>query len=88
VLSGALSRALCLVNKTRLCSGGRGSAMKRRARPRVLCLQGSADAPEQYIAIMNVIFAAQVRHGGDAGLGTGGTLLHQPHAGIGTPATA
>ncbi|RYR47730.1 hypothetical protein Ahy_A07g033688 isoform B [Arachis hypogaea] len=27
--------------------------------PRILCLQGSADGPEQYVAIMNSIFSAQ-----------------------------
>jgi hypothetical protein len=56
VLSGALSRALCLINKAQL-SGRAGG--KRRSRPRILCLQGSRDAPEQYIGVMNAIFAAQ-----------------------------
>lgn len=56
-LSGGLSRGLCLINKALLSahSGGKRSAM-----PRMLCLQGSPDATEQYIAVMNAIFAAQV----------------------------
>jgi hypothetical protein len=27
--------------------------------PRILCLQGSPDGPEQYVAVMNSIFSAQ-----------------------------
>ena len=30
-------------------------------RPRLLCLLSSPDAPEQYIPVMNAIFAAQVQ---------------------------
>ena len=56
-LSGGLSRGLCLINKA-LASTRAGG--KRSARPRMLCLQGSPDATEQYIAVMNSIFAAQV----------------------------
>lgn len=56
-LSGGLSRGLCLINKavTSARAGG-----KRSAQPRMLCLQGSPDATQQYIAVMNSIFAAQV----------------------------
>jgi hypothetical protein len=39
---------------------GARSGSKRSAMPRMLCLQGSPDATEQYIAVMNAIFAAQV----------------------------
>ena len=57
VLAGALSRALCLINKAQLASAG-GS--RTRKQPRLLCLKGSPDATEQYISVMNAIFAAQV----------------------------
>ncbi|EIE26291.1 transcription factor Tfb4 [Coccomyxa subellipsoidea C-169] len=56
VLAGALSRALCLINKAQLASAG-GS--RTRKQPRLLCLKGSPDATEQYISVMNAIFAAQ-----------------------------
>lgn len=56
-LSGGLSRGLCLINKALVSARAGG---KRSARPRMLCLQGSPDATEQYIAVMNSIFAAQV----------------------------
>lgn len=83
MLSGALSRALCLVNKAQ-------SGSRKSLRPRILVLQvhpltftclldalnanaddvnvsdhnvfseqGSPDATDQYIAVMNAIFAAQ-----------------------------
>ncbi|CAL5227323.1 g10263 [Coccomyxa viridis] len=55
-LSGGLSRGLCLINKA--VSSARAGG-KRSALPRVLCLQGSPDATQQYIAVMNSIFAAQ-----------------------------
>lgn len=54
VLAGALSRALCFINKTQRADRG-----WRRGRPRILCLKGSPDATEQYISVMNAIFAAQ-----------------------------
>ena len=57
LLSGGLSRGLCLINKALVSARAGG---KRSARPRMLCLQGSPDATEQYIAVMNAIFAAQV----------------------------
>ena len=59
VLSGGLSRGLCLINKA-VASARSGG--KRSALPRMLCLQGSPDATQQYIAVMNSIFAAQVDH--------------------------
>lgn len=56
VLAGALSRGLCLINKAQ----SRAPAGSRKGpRPRMLVLQGSPDATEQYIATMNAIFAAQ-----------------------------
>ena len=60
VLSGGLSRGLCLINKA-VASARSGG--KRSALPRMLCLQGSPDATQQYIAVMNSIFAAQVEIG-------------------------
>lgn len=47
-LSGALSTALCY-------------AQRHRAglQPRILCLPAAPDPPAQYIAVMNVLFAAQ-----------------------------
>jgi hypothetical protein len=59
VLSGALSRALCLISKaqSRAPAGGR-----KGPRPRMLVLRGSPDATEQYIPTMNAIFAAQACH--------------------------
>jgi transcription initiation factor TFIIH subunit 3 len=50
-LSGALSRALCYVQRAT-----RGPSPLQ---PRLLCLHGSADAPAQYVAVMNAIFCAQ-----------------------------
>ena len=59
-LSGGLSRGLCLINKALVSARAGG---KRSAQPRMLCLQGSPDATQQYIAVMNSIFAAQVVDG-------------------------
>ncbi len=50
-LSGALSRALCYVQRAT-----RGPSPLQ---PRLLCLHGSGDAPAQYVAVMNAIFCAQ-----------------------------
>ncbi|GJM90093.1 hypothetical protein PR202_ga06340 [Eleusine coracana subsp. coracana] len=55
LLSGALSLALCYIQ--RIFRSG-----TRHPQPRVsniLCLQGSQDGPEQYVAVMNSIFSAQ-----------------------------
>ncbi|XP_062224224.1 general transcription and DNA repair factor IIH subunit TFB4 [Phragmites australis] len=52
LLSGALSLALC--NIQRIFRSG-----TRHPQPRILCLQGSPDGPEQYVALMNSIFSAQ-----------------------------
>ncbi|KAL2631643.1 hypothetical protein R1flu_016329 [Riccia fluitans] len=52
LLSGSLSMALCYIQKVL-----RGPPP--HPRPRILCLQGSPDAPPQYIAVMNAIFSAQ-----------------------------
>ncbi|XP_047311129.1 general transcription and DNA repair factor IIH subunit TFB4 [Impatiens glandulifera] len=52
LLSGALSMALCYIQRV-FRSGS------LHPQPRILCLQGSPDGPEQYVAIMNGIFSAQ-----------------------------
>ncbi|XP_052142238.1 general transcription and DNA repair factor IIH subunit TFB4 [Oryza glaberrima] len=52
LLSGALSLALCYIQRV-FRSG------IRHPQPRILCLQGSPDGPEQYVAVMNSIFSAQ-----------------------------
>lgn len=52
LLSGALSMALCYIQRA-----FRSGPM--HPQPRILCLQGSTDGPEQYVAIMNAIFSAQ-----------------------------
>ncbi|CAL8466549.1 g6085 [Coccomyxa elongata] len=58
VLAGALSRALCLINKAQVGNGGTGGG-RAPGRARLLVLKGSPDATEQYISVMNAIFAAQ-----------------------------
>jgi transcription initiation factor TFIIH subunit 3 len=50
-LSGALSRALCYIQ--------RATRGPTALSPRILALHGSADAPAQYVAMMNAIFSAQ-----------------------------
>ncbi|XP_020091838.1 RNA polymerase II transcription factor B subunit 4 isoform X4 [Ananas comosus] len=52
LLSGSLSIALCYIQRV-FRSGA------RHPEPRILCLQGSPDGPEQYVAVMNAIFSAQ-----------------------------
>ncbi|KAJ1690370.1 hypothetical protein LUZ63_014525 [Rhynchospora breviuscula] len=52
LLSGSLSLALCYIQRI-FRSGA------RHPQPRILCLQGSPDGPEQYVAVMNSIFSAQ-----------------------------
>ncbi|KAE8766962.1 general transcription factor IIH subunit 3 [Hordeum vulgare] len=52
LFSGALSLALCYIQ--RIFRSG-----SRHPQPRILCLQGSPDGPEQYVAVMNSIFSAQ-----------------------------
>ncbi|OVA02025.1 TFIIH subunit Tfb4/p34 [Macleaya cordata] len=52
LLSGSLSLALCYIQKV-FRSG------PLHPHPRILCLQGSPDGPEQYVAVMNAIFSAQ-----------------------------
>ncbi|KAJ4867717.1 basal transcription factor complex subunit-related [Raphanus sativus] len=51
-LSGSLSMALCYIQRV-FRSG------HLHPQPRILCLQGSPDGPEQYVAVMNSIFSAQ-----------------------------
>ncbi|CAH2037013.1 unnamed protein product, partial [Thlaspi arvense] len=52
LLSGSLSMALCYIQRV-FRSG------HLHPQPRILCLQGSPDGPEQYVAVMNSIFSAQ-----------------------------
>ncbi|XP_037496336.1 general transcription and DNA repair factor IIH subunit TFB4 isoform X1 [Jatropha curcas] len=52
LLSGSLSMALCYIQRV-FRSG------PLNPQPRILCLQGSPDGPEQYVAVMNAIFSAQ-----------------------------
>ncbi|XP_043713115.1 general transcription and DNA repair factor IIH subunit TFB4-like isoform X2 [Telopea speciosissima] len=52
LLSGSLSLALCYIQRV-FRSG------PLHPQPRILCLQGSPDGPEQYVAVMNAIFSAQ-----------------------------
>ncbi|KAL5729539.1 RNA polymerase II transcription factor B subunit 4 [Ranunculus cassubicifolius] len=52
LLSGSLSLALCYIQRV-FRSGS------LHPQPRILCLQGSPDGPEQYVAVMNAIFSAQ-----------------------------
>ncbi|VVA91759.1 unnamed protein product [Arabis nemorensis] len=52
LLSGSLSMALCYIQRV-FRSGN------IHPQPRILCLQGSPDGPEQYVAVMNSIFSAQ-----------------------------
>ncbi|XP_010530197.1 PREDICTED: RNA polymerase II transcription factor B subunit 4 [Tarenaya hassleriana] len=52
LLSGSLSMALCYIQRV-FRSG------HIHPQPRILCLQGSPDGPEQYVAVMNAIFSAQ-----------------------------
>ncbi|KAG4147660.1 hypothetical protein ERO13_D05G236900v2 [Gossypium hirsutum] len=52
LFSGSLSMALCYIQRV-----FRSGAL--HPHPRILCLQGSVDGPEQYVAIMNAIFSAQ-----------------------------
>ncbi|KAI3909378.1 hypothetical protein MKW98_007902 [Papaver atlanticum] len=52
LLSGSLSLALCYIQKV-------SRSGRLHPNPRILCLQGSPDGPEQYVAVMNAIFSAQ-----------------------------
>eukprot|EP00262_Sarcandra_glabra_P019585 TRINITY_DN742_c0_g1_i1.p1 TRINITY_DN742_c0_g1~~TRINITY_DN742_c0_g1_i1.p1 ORF type:complete len:271 (-),score=17.99 TRINITY_DN742_c0_g1_i1:253-1065(-) len=52
LLSGSLSLALCYIQRV-------FRAGPIHPQPRILCLQGSPDGPEQYVAVMNAIFSAQ-----------------------------
>ncbi|KMT19706.1 hypothetical protein BVRB_1g007610 [Beta vulgaris subsp. vulgaris] len=52
LLSGSLSMALCYIQRV-FRSG------PLHPQPRILCLHGSPDGPEQYVAVMNAIFSAQ-----------------------------
>ncbi|KAG2442796.1 hypothetical protein HXX76_002875 [Chlamydomonas incerta] len=56
-LSGALSRALCLIHRLQQQQAAAGG--RPRGRPRVLALLGCGDAAAQYIPVMNAIFSAQ-----------------------------
>ncbi|KAL2892928.1 General transcription and DNA repair factor IIH subunit TFB4 [Bienertia sinuspersici] len=52
LFSGSLSMALCYIQRV-FRSG------PLHPQPRILCLHGSPDGPEQYVAVMNSIFSAQ-----------------------------
>ncbi|KAJ7571117.1 hypothetical protein O6H91_01G149500 [Diphasiastrum complanatum] len=52
LLSGSLSMALCYVQRILRQD-------PPHPHPRILCFQGSPDASQQYIAVMNAIFSAQ-----------------------------
>lgn len=52
LLSGALSMALCYIQK-------KAKGPSPHPQSRIFCLQGSQDAPNQYVAVMNAIFSAQ-----------------------------
>ncbi|GAB2271469.1 RNA polymerase II transcription factor B subunit 4 [Dionaea muscipula] len=52
LLSGSLSMALCYIQRV-FRSG------PLHPQPRILCLHGSPDGPEQYVSVMNAIFSAQ-----------------------------
>ncbi|GAB2224222.1 hypothetical protein Droror1_Dr00004974 [Drosera rotundifolia] len=52
LLSGSLSIALCYIQ--RIFRSG-----LLHPQPRILCLHGSPDGPEQYVSVMNAIFSAQ-----------------------------
>jgi len=53
-LSGALSRALCYLQRAQ-----RGAAGAAALAPRILALSGGSDTAGQYVPMMNAIFAAQ-----------------------------
>ncbi|MEW5307237.1 MAG: hypothetical protein WDW38_002523 [Sanguina aurantia] len=91
LLSGALSRALCLIHRLKTCP----SRVRSRSKPRILVLLGSPDVSMQYIPVMNAIFSAQradvavdacVTHGTDSAFLqqaahlTGGLYLKPKHA--------
>ncbi|KAF9682612.1 hypothetical protein SADUNF_Sadunf05G0127000 [Salix dunnii] len=58
LLSGALSMALCcILHIQRVFRSGPFHPQPRVRQ--ILCLQGSPDGPEQYVAVMNAIFSAQ-----------------------------
>ncbi|KAL9234673.1 hypothetical protein vseg_009517 [Gypsophila vaccaria] len=52
LLSGSLSMAMCYIQRV-FRSG------PLHPQPRILCLHGSPDGPEQYVSVMNAIFSAQ-----------------------------
>ncbi|KAH7863410.1 hypothetical protein Vadar_017158 [Vaccinium darrowii] len=63
LLSGSLSMALCYIQRVfrsgPLHPQPRSNLMKLLVWWQILCLHGSPDGPEQYVAIMNAIFSAQ-----------------------------
>lgn len=91
VLSGALSRALCLIHRLKTSP----SRVRSRSKPRILVLLASPDVSMQYIPVMNAIFSAQradvaidacVTHSSDSAFLqqaahlTGGLYLKPKHA--------
>ena len=57
-LSGALSRALCLIH--RITSNSNSQSRKATlSKPRILCIAGHLDDQAKYVSMMNSIFSAQ-----------------------------
>ncbi|GAA5891708.1 hypothetical protein JCM8208_007377 [Rhodotorula glutinis] len=58
-LVGALSMALCHINRLNATDTFSSSAASRKARPRIVVLSVTQDSSAQYVPIMNCIFTAQ-----------------------------
>lgn len=60
-LSGALSRALCLIHRITSNSSSNVSHLRKEhsSKPRILCITGHLDDPTTYVPMMNAIFSAQ-----------------------------
>ncbi|GAA5933935.1 hypothetical protein JCM3775_000327 [Rhodotorula graminis] len=58
-LVGALSMALCHINRLNATDAFASSAASRKARPRIVVLSVTQDSSAQYVPIMNCIFTAQ-----------------------------
>jgi transcription initiation factor TFIIH subunit 3 len=54
MFSGAMSMALCYIHKL--------MQIERKILPRILIIQATPDAPEQYISFMNCVFSAQKKN--------------------------
>ncbi|TNY17428.1 transcription factor Tfb4-domain-containing protein [Rhodotorula diobovata] len=58
-LVGALSTALCHINRLSTTDAFASTAAARRAKPRIVVLSVTQDSSAQYVPIMNCIFTAQ-----------------------------